>query len=121
MRRLVRFFLLAGFFAAFALSAPAAPAIEKDISFRNEVQHAIDRGLTALQSLQKSNGVWSTADQPAVTALALMAFKGEPTGKYRRAEPAFLKNGYAFILNCVKPDGSIHQGNLVTYNTSISM
>jgi squalene-hopene/tetraprenyl-beta-curcumene cyclase len=114
-------FLVLCLLAAGSLTAPAAPAIEKDLSFRNEVQHAIERGLSALQALQKTNGIWSTPEQPAVTALALMAFKGEPDGKYAHTEPAFLKKGYGFILDCAKPDGSIHQSNLVTYNTSISM
>src|SRR6185369_10686937 len=31
------------------------------------------------------------------------------------------KKGYAFVVSCAKPDGGIHQTNLVTYNTSISM
>ena len=50
-----------------------------DVSFRNELQRAIDRGLTWLQANQNTNGYWwSTPDHPAVTALALMAFKGDP-------------------------------------------
>jgi len=32
-----------------------------------------------------------------------------------------MRKGYAFILSCVKPDGSIFQTNLVTYNTSLCM
>jgi squalene-hopene/tetraprenyl-beta-curcumene cyclase len=56
-----------------------------------------------------------------VTGLALMAFKGEPKGKYQQNEPPWLKKGYGFVLGCVKPNGSIHQTNLVTYNTSICM
>jgi squalene-hopene/tetraprenyl-beta-curcumene cyclase len=97
------------------------PAPVTNVSFRNEIQHAIDRGLASLQSLQNTNGYWSTPDQPAVTALALRAFKGEPTGKYTSSEPPWLKKGYNFILSCAKPDGSIAQSNLVTYNTSLCM
>jgi squalene-hopene/tetraprenyl-beta-curcumene cyclase len=90
-------------------------------SFRNEIEHALSRGLAWLQSNQNSNGWWSAPDQPAITALALTAFKGDPKSRYQTAEPTWLKNGYAFLLGCVKPDGSIHRTNLVTYNTSISM
>jgi squalene-hopene/tetraprenyl-beta-curcumene cyclase len=102
-------------------AALAAVFPPKDASFRNEVQHAIDKGLASLQSIQNSNGYWSSPEQPAVTALALTAFKGEPAGKYKQNEPDWLKKGYGFVLNCVKPNGSIHQTNLVTYNTSLCM
>jgi squalene-hopene/tetraprenyl-beta-curcumene cyclase len=102
-------------------AATAPPAFATDISFRNEVQQAIDRGLGWLQANQNTNGHWSTPDQPAVTALALMAFKGEPNKRYQSAEPPWLKRGYGFVLGCTKPDGGIHQSNLVTYNTALSL
>jgi len=90
-------------------------------SFRNEIEHALSRGLAWLQANQNSNGWWSTPEQPAITALALTAFKGDPKARYQTTEPAWLKQGYDFVLGCVKPDGSIHRTNLITYNTSISM
>ena len=113
---LCRFVLL---LALLCLASPAAFA--RDESFANEVSRAIDRGLGWLQVNQNSNGWWSTADQPAVTALALTAFKGDPADRYGKDEPAWLKRGYGFLLGCVRPDGGIHQSNLVTYNTAISM
>lgn len=107
------------------LPATAAENVVKrtprDQSFANEVEHAISRGLTWLQANQNSNGWWSTPDQPAVTALALTAFKGDPKNRYRESEPAWLKRGYDFVLGSAQPDGGIHRSNLVTYNTSISM
>src|SRR5437870_3141544 len=113
---------------AFLAVWPVAPATSAtqplftgDTSFQNEIQRAIDRGLAWLQANQNTNGYWSTPDQPAVTALTLMAFKGEPKGRFQNEEPSWIKRGYAFILSCAKPDGGIHQSNLVTYNTSISM
>jgi squalene-hopene/tetraprenyl-beta-curcumene cyclase len=102
--------------------APNRPlALASDQSFRNEIEHALSRGLGWLQASQNSNGWWSTPDQPAITALALTAFKGDPKNRYQAAEPAWMKKGYGFLLDCAKPDGGIHQTNLVTYNTSISM
>lgn len=102
--------------------APARPiAFPGDLSFRNEIERAVDRGLAFLQASQNSNGWWSTPEQPAITALALTAFKGDPRDRYQSNEPAWLKKGYAFVAGCAKPDGGIHQTNLVTYNTSISM
>ena len=92
-----------------------------NLSFRNELTHAIDRGLLFLQAQQNSNGWWSTPDQPAVTALALQAFKGDPAKRYDRDGPAWLQRGYKFLLQNVRADGGIHASNLVTYNTAISM
>ncbi len=104
-----------------AVEASKSSALITDQSIRNEVQHAIDRGLAWLQANQNSNGWWSTPDQPAVTALALMACKGEPTGRFRDPEAAWLKRGYAFVVGCANPDGSICRTNLPTYNTSLCM
>lgn len=92
-----------------------------DISFRNELQHAIDRGLSWLQTNQNPSGWWSTPDQPAVTALALMAFEGDPSGHFRQPEPDWLNRGFTYVLSCVQPDGGIHRTNLVTYNTALCM
>jgi squalene-hopene/tetraprenyl-beta-curcumene cyclase len=97
------------------------PVVLSDPSFRQEAQRAIDRGLAWLQTHQNSNGWWSSPDHPALTALALTAFKGEPTGRYQSAEPAWLQRGYAYLRSCAQPDGGIHRSNLVTYNTALSM
>ena len=92
-----------------------------DRSFQNEIQHAIDQGLAFLLASQNSNGWWSTPDHPAMTALALTGFMGEPTGRYRTNLPPPLTNAYACLLACVKPDGSICRDALANYNTAISM
>jgi squalene-hopene/tetraprenyl-beta-curcumene cyclase len=115
---------LIGFRAGGAEEAPGSisgTGLARDLSFRQEIERAIDRGQAWLQSNQNSNGWWSTPDQPAVTALGLIAFQGDPKGRYQTTEPAWLKKGYAYLLSCVRPDGGIHRSNLVTYNTSISM
>src|SRR5262245_33280681 len=57
-------------------SAEPSVRIPKDLSLRNEVQHAIDKGTAWLLASQNTNGWWSTADAPAVTALALSALEG---------------------------------------------
>ena len=97
------------------------PTRAPDVSFQNEVLHAVDRGLAFLLASQNSNGWWSTADHPAMTALALTGFMGEPTGRYRTNPPPALTNAYAYVLACVKPDGSICRESLANYNTAISM
>ncbi|HEY2951617.1 MAG TPA: prenyltransferase/squalene oxidase repeat-containing protein [Verrucomicrobiae bacterium] len=104
-----------------SLACAAELAGATDVSFRNEVQRAIDRGLAWLQTNQNAGGWWSTPDQPAVTAMALTAFQGDPRGRYKDAQPDWMKKGYAYVLSCAKPDGGIHRSNLVTYNTALSM
>ena len=54
--------------------SPTSLARAADESLRQEVQLAIDRGLAYLKSQQNSNGGWSLAEHPALTALALSAF-----------------------------------------------
>ncbi|MFM1768431.1 MAG: hypothetical protein RJA22_960 [Verrucomicrobiota bacterium] len=114
-RRLALWGLLAGWMLTATHAAPAP----RDRSFAHEVQHGINRGLAYLQSSQNSNGWWSTPDAPAVTALALSAFQGDPDGRHTNA--AFVRRGYSWLLSCAQPDGGIHRSNLVTYNTSIAM
>ena len=92
-----------------------------DLSLKHEVQRAIDRGLARLLELQNTNGWWSTPDHPAMTALALSAFMGEPSGRCRQAPPAPVRQGYEFLVRCARPDGSICATNLANYNTAISM
>ena len=116
---------------ALAASAPAntaatntnnGPAIlAKDISFRNEMQRAIDRGLLWLKTNQAPEGYWSTPDQTALTAMALLAFQGDPSGKQTGTNGQTLAKGYRFLLDAVRPDGGIHKGNLVNYNTALSL
>src|SRR5829696_2392506 len=89
-----------------AAENPPRPIIVSDQSFKNEVQRAIDRGLDWLKADQNTNGWWSTPDHPALTALPIMAVKGDPSKRLGDAE--FLKKAYAHILKNVKLDGGIY-------------
>ena len=104
-----------------ALPKPITLPNTTDRSLRNEVQRAIDRGLASLQSNQNPGGFWSTADHPAITALALTAFQGEPSGRFKQSTKPELMHGYAFLLAAAKPDGGIYQKDLANYNTAVSM
>ena len=101
--RLGLLILLACLHCAAAAENTSRPVIRGDESFKNEVQRAIDRGLAWLKANQNTNGWWSTADHPALTALPVMAFNGDPAKRYAR-EP-FLTNAYAHILRSAKPSG----------------
>jgi squalene-hopene/tetraprenyl-beta-curcumene cyclase len=104
---------------AMAADNSPRPIILADKSFKNEVQRAIDRGLDWLKADQNPNGWWSSPDHPALTALPIMAFKGDPSKRLQNAE--FLKKGYAHVLKNAKPNGGIYTTNLPTYNTSLAM
>jgi squalene-hopene/tetraprenyl-beta-curcumene cyclase len=104
---------------AAAQSAVALP--QPDISFRNEVQIAIDHGLLWLQANQNSNGWWSTPEHPALTGLAVSAFMGNPSAHAAGRAPETVARGYKFILANVKPDGGIYHQEDQNYNTSICL
>jgi squalene-hopene/tetraprenyl-beta-curcumene cyclase len=92
-----------------------------DASLKNEVQHAIERGLRWLQSKQDEKGFWSQPDHPALTGLVLTAFMGEPSGHFKSDPPGYIRKGYDYLLQCVQPDGGIYVKDLANYNTAVSM
>lgn len=116
--------------AAAAFLAPALFAADdliprdgKNLSLRNEIQLAIDRGLAFLKTQQKEDGSWSAAEpnHPALTALPLVAFQREPSGRYLKEQPEFMRRGYAFLRSKVQPDGGIYTKGLSNYNTSTAL
>lgn len=126
--RLLRYFHAA---AWLLLTVPAANGADNGVplislepatntSVRNEVRHAINKGLAWLEQNQSTNGFWSTADYPAITALALEAFELRPE-RDPKSETAAVKNGYAYVMNCVQADGGIYLKELPSYNTSVSL
>jgi squalene-hopene/tetraprenyl-beta-curcumene cyclase len=110
-----------------ALPAIAAAQSEQalvrphDISFQHEVQHAIDLAAQWLQSRQDTNGGWSTADEPAASALVLTALMGGGPGATRDISPLALARGYKFITNCAEPDGAFGKKGMTNFNTSTCM
>src|ERR1039458_10695064 len=76
-----------------------------DISFRNEAQLAIDHGLLWLQANQNSNGWWSTPEHPALTALAVSAFMGNPSPHAAERAPETVARGYKIIF-AKRPPGA---------------
>jgi squalene-hopene/tetraprenyl-beta-curcumene cyclase len=110
-------FLASGVGANDKLVAAARP----DISLKQELEFAIGKGLGWLASQQKEDGVWGSAEYPALSALALTAFQGDPSGTYKRNYGANIAKGYDRLLTYVKPDGGIYAEKLANYNTSISL
>lgn len=113
--------LLAATCAPVLLAQESIPRKMDNLSVRNEVQLAIEKGLGWLEKQQSPDGSWSMPDNPALTALALQAFMNEPAGRYVKARPEFVNKGYAFLLGSVQADGGIYRKGLSNYNTAISL
>jgi squalene-hopene/tetraprenyl-beta-curcumene cyclase len=104
--------------------ASGTPPGMLDISLRNEVNAAIQRGLDWLAANQKEDGSWSNGQFPALTALAARTFMGGNDDRSRRVTG----RAVAFMLSCVREDGGIYRdvpdqkgGGLSNYNTAICM
>lgn len=85
---------------------------------------AILRGVEWLQQNQGTNGAWSNAKFPALTALPLWAICA--SGETNRR--AVVDHAVAYILRCVQTNGGIYVdapgqkgGGLPNYNTAICM
>ena len=84
----------------------------------------IERGLNWLIARQQTNGVWSSKEFPALTALPAWALSAAGREQDRQA----IQKAADFIKSCAQPDGGIYAivpgrrgGSLGTYNTAISM
>ncbi len=114
---------------ASSLVAAEPPAHdEANVSLRNEVLTAIHKGLAYLQQQQQPNGALAnplnpatSTDHPALTALPLLAFHYEPTGRAAKEYAETLKKGYAYLRTQVQPDGGIYAKGLSNYNTSVAL
>ena len=76
--------------ALFAITLPSLA--QKNVSFQNELQRSIDRGMMALKASQHEDGWWTSPEHPAVTALVLVAYNGNPSKP--KISPAWVKNAY---------------------------
>jgi squalene-hopene/tetraprenyl-beta-curcumene cyclase len=121
MKTSLAFLTAAALFGRTLLADEPLARNPENVSFRNEIQLAIDKGLAWLKSQQKADGSWSNSEHPALTAIALLAFHHEPTGKYAENKPAFLQTGYDFLRHDAKPDGGIYAQGLSNYNTSLAL
>ena len=81
-----------------------------------EVTAAIQAGIAYLKRVQNSDGSWSPAVGPAITALSLAAMLDAPGGDI--TDPS-AQRALDYILSHRRPDGGIHGGMLGNYNTAI--
>src|SRR3954470_18019247 len=106
---LTRFLLTLAVCLPLAARAEPLPRKESNVSIRNEVQLAIDQGLTHLQKTQRADGTWGKV---GTTGFALMAFQRDPRGRGaapgERAEfEATLAQGYAGLRQAFPEKGDL--------------
>ena len=109
--------------AAFA-AAPAQQNVsaEPNLSMKNEIQQAIQKGANWLKSQQnKEKGFWSEEENPAITALALSALMGDPSRDKAAPLAPEVTAGYQFLREHRQQDGGIYVKGLANYNTSLSL
>ena len=94
----------------------AAEVIARGVAYLRASQgKAVDQ---AGKPVTSDPGCWSPGPGPAITAFAVEVLLNEPDVKID--DPAVQK-ALAYIVSKVKPDGSIHDGILENYNTSICL
>ena len=111
---------LVAFFGLYLVSANHVQAADQS-ALKTQVADLIKKGTHWLESSQNKDGWWSTTDHPAVTGMALVALKGDPSGKYDSNDQPAVKQALKFIDSCYHEDGGIHNIGLVTYNTAICL
>lgn len=106
---------------AFCTLLPQPVPAQGDISLKNEVQAAINKGVRYLVSRQnKETGSIGDPDHPAMTALAIMAMRGNPETDRDTLTPE-AKKAYTWLLANQKEDGGIYTKSLPNYNTSLAL
>jgi squalene-hopene/tetraprenyl-beta-curcumene cyclase len=96
-------------------------ATKSDISLKLELENSIGKALSWMAGKQQTDGNWGQVEYPAVSALTLTAFQGDPSGFYKQKFEQNIRKGYDYLLKNVHPDGSIYGKDLKNYNTAISM
>ncbi|MDB4665123.1 cycloartenol synthase [Verrucomicrobia bacterium] len=93
-----------------------------DVSLKQEVARAIDRGSQWLMQQQQSGGFWSDQDHPALTSLALVALQRDPEEHHAALKEPLLANAYAYLRSCAQDNGGIYRIEMLqNYNTSVSI
>ncbi len=106
---------------ALAACLAAGAADDPFLSTRLEIQRAIKTGNEYLRSKQAPDGHWGDPQMPALTALPLMAWAGDPARDTAAAPPDHIERAYRWLLACQKDDGGVYQEGLSVYNTAISL
>jgi len=89
-----------------------------DPGLRNQVEQAIERGLTFLRRSQAQDGSWSSS--VGITALALRAFLESPQG-FSEKQP-FIKRSVDYLVSQTRKNGAISESvTNQNYNTAVAI
>jgi len=91
----------------------------ENLSLRNEVERAIDKGTAWLVTQQTPEGYWGDPKYPALTGLAVSSLLNNP--EVDTKSDAAIQKGLKFIVTNVQADGGIYGKGLGSYNTSLCM
>jgi squalene-hopene/tetraprenyl-beta-curcumene cyclase len=97
------------------------PRDQTNLSLRNEVGAAIQRGLGWLEKQQDPAGFWSVKDHPAVTALVASAYLGSPGASSSGSPSPHIQRALAWVAGNAREDGGIYVDELRNYNTAVSL
>ena len=90
----------------------------RDVSLLKEAKHSIRIGCRWLAGAQIPDGSW--CQYPGITGLAVTALCTSGLPEYGpESEP--VRKGVAYLLKLAKPDGSIYDRDMQSYNTSIAV
>ena len=85
------------------------------------VRNAVERGAQFLYENQNAAGWWSNANLPALAALAMVALDMAGVTELNAKYSSERFRAFEYITGAAKPDGSIHRGLLINYNTACSL
>jgi len=102
-------------------SITTGPIKRSNLSLKQEVEHAIVKGVRWLEEQQSNDGLWGEEEYPALTAMAVSVIINDPTRDSSDPLPPGVDKGLQFILSKQQSDGGIYGKGLASYNTSISM
>ncbi|MDB6120948.1 MAG: cycloartenol synthase-like protein [Verrucomicrobiaceae bacterium] len=110
--KILRVVIITAFFHANFTHATQSPAL------KDRLQKAIGKGRVWLEQNQNAAlGSWGNPDHPALTALAVLAIKGDRN----RPKSVAVQNAYAFVRSQAKADGGLYGRGLVVYNTALCL
>ena len=87
----------------------------------NELRESIRRGSQFLYSSQDATGWWSDSKLPALTGLVLVSLKMSGFQDLDSKYESERMRAYDYLTSLAKPDGAIHAGRLINYNTACSL
>ena len=109
--------LLFGYLFFFSIQIFSA---DKSVGQEN-IRQSIEQGAKFLYQNQNATGWWTNSKLPALTGLALVALETANVSELDEKYESERRRAYDYLVSLAKPDGSIHDGRLINYNTACSL